>query len=288
MALIALTYAAWAVLTIFSAQIGLWLAIPALALTLTMHSSLQHETVHGHPFASRRLSEAVMSPGLGLFIPYQRFRDLHLAHHRDANLTDPYDDPESAYFDPQDFYSLPLVVRLILVANNTFIGRFILGPAVGLEAFFRTERRALMRGNPAVVRAWAIHMATLVPVLLWLTQVATMPVWAYGIAAYLGLSILKIRTFVEHQAHELSSGRSVIIEDRGLLALLFLNNNLHSVHHAHPQVPWYDLPALFNRRRMQYLLRNRGYYFASYGEVIRRYFLRPKEPVPHPFYRQDG
>ena len=39
------------------------------------------------------LNEALVFPALSLAIPYQRFRDSHLAHHNDEILTDPYDDP---------------------------------------------------------------------------------------------------------------------------------------------------------------------------------------------------
>ena len=61
-----------------------------------------------------------------------------------------------------------------------------------------------------------------------------MPVWAYLLAAYLGWSLLKIRTYLEHRAHEAARARTVVIESRGPLALLFLNNNFHVVHHMHP------------------------------------------------------
>lgn len=282
--LMAVTYGIWALLLVFGgAGLPLWLAVPALALTLTLHSSLQHEAIHGHPFANRRLSEAVVTPGLGLAVPFGRFRDLHLAHHKDANLTDPYDDPESQYFDPAHFHALPRWKQALLRYNNTLLGRLVLGPALGLEGFYRTERQLILAGSPRVQRDWVLHLATVAGVMgvVWL---APMPVWGYLLAAYLALSILKIRTFVEHQAHALASGRSVIIEDRGPLALLFLNNNLHSVHHAHPGVAWYDLPALYLSRRDTYLARNRGYFFPSYVAVARRYLLRPKEPVPHPLH----
>jgi fatty acid desaturase len=109
-----------------------------------------------------------------------------------------------------------------------------------------------------------------------------MPVWAYGLAAYLALSILKVRTFLEHRAHEKAAGRSVIIEDRGPFSLLFLNNNLHAVHHAHPRVAWYDLPGLYAARREHFLAKNRGYRYRSYAEVFARHFLAAKDPVPHP------
>ena len=79
-------------------------------------------------------------------------------------------------------------------------------------------------------------VAAIVPVLLWLRLAGTMPFVAYLFGCWLGLSILRVRTFLEHQAHERAGARSVIIEDRGPLALIFLNNNYHAVHHAHPRL----------------------------------------------------
>ncbi|MEM9270956.1 MAG: fatty acid desaturase, partial [Pseudomonadota bacterium] len=64
------------------------------------------------------------------------------------------------------------------------------------------------------------------------------------------------------------------------------NNNLHSVHHANPTVAWYDLPRLYHARRDEFLRRNRGYYYPSYGAVMRAHLLRAKEPVVHPNFRQ--
>ena len=76
----------------------------------------------------------------------------------------------------------------------------------------------------------------------------------------------------------------MIIEDRGPLALLFLNNNLHVVHHMHPNVPWYRLPALYRARRAHYQRRNEAYVYRNYAEIFRRYFLSAKDPVPHPVW----
>ena len=98
------------------------------------------------------------------------------------------------------------------------------------------------------------------------------------------MSLLKIRTFLEHQAHERAAARSVIIEDRGPLAFLFLNNNYHAVHHAHPQVVWHKLPQLFRDRRAQFLQRNGGYRYASYADVFAKHLFRTKEPVAHPLW----
>ncbi len=282
--LIAAVYLLWIGLTLFGGVIGAMPSVLGLSLLLTLHSSLQHEVLHGHPLPSRKLSAALVWPPLGLAIPYERFRDQHLAHHRDANLTDPYDDPESNYLDPAVWASLPWPVRAVLGFNNTLLGRMIVGPAVALTVFLRDELRGLRRGDPGLRGVWARHAAGVAGLLAWLGWVGTLPVWAYVVGAYLALSVLKIRTFLEHQAHERAMGRSVIIEDRGPLAFLFLNNNLHAVHHAHPQVAWYLLPRLYAARRAEFLRRNLGYRYASYGAVLRLHLLRRKDPVPHPLW----
>ncbi len=284
LALLAATYAAWLALTAFAADLGPWLAIPLLAVLLTQHSSLQHEALHGHPFHDQRLNDALVFPALGLLLPYQRFRDTHLAHHQDPNLTDPYDDPESNYLDPAVWGRLSPPVRAILTANNTLLGRLVFGPFIGMACFLADDIAAIRAGDRAVAHAWLMHLAGVVPVVLWLATIGTIPAWAYLAACWLALSILRIRTFLEHRAEERHGARSVIIEDRGPLALLFLNNNLHAVHHAHPGLAWYRLPDEYARRRDDFLRRNGGYRYRSYAEVFRRHFLRRKDPVPHPLY----
>ena len=54
-----------------------------------------------------------------------------------------------------------------------------------------------------------------------------------------------------------------------------------------PRVAWYDLPALYRSRRDEFLSANGSYSFSGYGEMLRRYLLRMKSPVPHPFLRRD-
>ena len=282
--LVALTYFLWFLLTRFAEPIGLWIAIPALAVVIAQHSSLQHEIIHGHPFRNQRLSDALVFPAIGLAVPYERFRALHLAHHADPNLTDPYDDPESNYLDPAVWARLSRPVQLLLLANNTLLGRMILGPAIGCLRHCYEDAAAIRRGDRGIRRAWLLHAAGAAPVLLWLGSAGTVPAWAYGLACWLALSLLRIRTFLEHRADERSAARSVIIEDRGPLSVLFLNNNFHAVHHARPGLPWYRLPGEYRRQQAMVLRRNGGYRYRSYGEVFRRHLLRRKDPVPHPLY----
>ncbi len=254
-----------------------------MGLIAALHSSLTHEALHGHPFRAKWLNETLMVLPLTLFIPYRRFRDLHLAHHRDATLTDPYDDPESNYLDPKVWQTLRTWQRRLLIVNNTLMGRIVLGPAIGQVVFLRDEVRAAKRGNGAVLQAWALHLAG-VALVLWIVAQSAMPIWAYLLSAYIGLGLVKIRTFLEHRAHENAGARTVIIEDRGPLAFLFLNNNLHVVHHMNPAAPWYRLPELYRDGRERYLARNEAYVYRSYAEIFRAYFWRAKDPVAHPLW----
>jgi len=285
MALIVACYALWGAVVFWLAAWSVGLAIVAAAILAALHSSLTHEALHGHPFRSQLVNEALLFLPLTLFIPYNRFRDLHLSHHRDSNLTDPYDDPESNYLNPVVWAGLPGWKQALYRLNNTLLGRIVLGPGIGQLRFMANEAHAALRGDGAVLLAWALHLPGAL-IVLWIVSLSTLPVWAYCIAAYFGLGLVKIRTFLEHRAHEAVRGRTVIIEDRGPLAFLFLNNNLHVVHHMNPQAAWYQLPALYRAGKQRYQASNDGYVFRSYGAVFARYFLRTKDPVAHPLWPQ--
>lgn len=277
-------YAVWAIATTWAAAVWLPLGMGLTILAIALHSSLCHEVLHGHPLPWQRVNEALVFPCLGLFIPYYRFRDTHLAHHRDSRLTDPYDDPESNYLDPAVWRKMPRVRRALYRANNTLLGRLVLGPGLGQVAFMVADWRAIRAGDRTVLAGWLWHVPAVAPVLAWLIWVGAMPFWAYLLSAYAGLSILKIRTFLEHRAHEHARGRTVIIEDNGPLAWLFLFNSLHVVHHMNPGMAWYRLRAHYEAHKARYLQMNEGYHYTSYGDIFRRYFLRAKDPVAHPLF----
>ena len=273
--------------TVWAAQLWLPLGMVLTIVALALHSSLSHEVLHGHPFENKALNAALVFPAIGVFVPYLRFKDTHLDHHLDSKLTDPYDDPESNYLYAEDWQTLPKWRQNMLLFNNTLVGRLLVGPLVGQVCFMTCDLRAIVAGDRRVLAGWLWHVPAVMVVVWWMSANGAMPVWAYLFCAYAALSILKIRTFLEHQAHERARGRTVIIEDRGPLAWIFLNNNLHVVHHMHPKMPWYRLPGLFRSNRERYLSRNDGYYFASYGEVFRKFLWRCKDPVAHPLWKRD-
>ena len=251
-----------------------------------LHSSLTHEVLHGHPFKSVFANALLVFPALIIFIPYLRFKDTHLDHHRDERLTDPYDDPETNFMDPQVWDQFPKWRQSLHLFNNTLLGRMLLGPVLSQIAFMRADIRLILVGDRRVALGWLLHVPSLFVAYVMVVIVAGVPVWVWVLASYLSMAILKIRTFLEHRVHDHPRGRSVVVEDRGLLSFLFLNNNFHSVHHAHPSVPWYALPRLFASKRDRFLAMNDGYHFGCYGEVIRKFAIKRKDPVAHPNWSQ--
>ena len=112
------------------------------------------------------------------------------------------------------------------------------------------------------------------------------PLWLYVLVpVWLGQSLISIRTFAEHQWSERPEGRTIIVE-RSPLSFLFLNNNLHFVHHKNPTVAWYRLPKLFRDRRDEWVAMNHGYVLPNYFALLKAYAFKAKEPVVHPALRR--
>ncbi|MEM0942763.1 MAG: fatty acid desaturase [Pseudomonadota bacterium] len=266
---------------------GLWIC-PVLAVIVAFHSSLQHEALHGHPTRSAALNEALVSLPVGWVIPYRSFRDLHIRHHNDARLTDPYDDPETWYLAEGDWDHLSLPMRALLRMNATLAGRVTVGPWLMTHGFLRAELRAMAVGNKRVMGAWGRHILGLIPVIaaIW---AAGIPLWVYALGVvWPALSLLAVRTYIEHRAAHCPKQRSAIVEAGWFWSLLFLNNNLHRVHHERPAVAWYKLPAIWRAERARVLAENGGYYFPGYWEVARQWFITQREPVIHPSMRRRG
>ncbi|MCI5077710.1 fatty acid desaturase [Oricola sp.] len=288
----------WPTMAMLGACYGLWfvsglvvypafpiIGLVAMAVATALHSSLQHEALHGHPSRSAAFNELLVALPLGVFYPYRRFRQTHLAHHNDERLTDPYDDPESWYRSAVSWQGFAAPVKLLLRLNNTLAGRLILGPGLMIAAFFSTELGRAWRNERDVRRAWLHQLAGLIVLASLVVGVMDIAPLHYLAAAYGAMSIVAIRTYCEHQWAGDPDGRTVIIENGGVFGLLFLNNNLHLVHHNRPRAPWYRLPALYRADRAEWRRRNGGYVFSDYWAIFRAFAFRAKEPVVHPAWR---
>lgn len=281
--LIAAVWLAFGLLTWYWHTLTFWLVTPIGAYLVALHGSLQHEAAHGHPTRSGLVNEALVFLPISLWFPYRRYRTLHLIHHRDDDLTNPALDPESRYFDPQGWAGLPGWLKLVFTINNSMLGRFILGPALLSVVYIRDEMRLMLKGDTEVIEAWALHAAGIGLVWWWVSVVCGMPFWQYALlVAYWGDALTLMRSYAEHRAHESIGCRTIVVETNPVIGLMFLNNNLHMAHHERPGLAWYDLPAYYRDNRERLLTDNCGYLMHGYGEIARRWGLRPKEPLAHP------
>ena len=284
LALTAVVYTLFGLLTWWHTELPWWLILPLGGYLVCLHGSLQHEAVHGHPTRWPLVNEALVFPSLWLWMSFRIYRDSHLRHHRNEVLTDPGEDPESFYVTPQAWARMGPLKRAFLIANNAFLVRLVIGPLVAVWQHWSDEIGRLARGDRRHLPAWALHLAGCALVFAWVIGVCGIPLGEYILLyAYPALALTLIRSFLEHRARPEAETRSVIVEAGPVMSLLFLNNNLHALHHAHPGVAWYRLPALYRARRDELLTRNGGYRYGGYLEIAGRYLLRPKEPVLHPY-----
>lgn len=284
--LVAGHWLAFGCLTYFWRDLGWLIVTPLGAYLVCLHGSLQHEALHGHPTRSRLVNELLLFPPISLWFPYRRYRTLHLKHHDNDHLTDPAVDPESYYMDPQAWAGTPTWLRIIYTANNAMLGRFLLGPGIATARFIAAEFRRMAAGERDVIAAWALHGLGIGIVWLWVSVVSGMPFWQYVLfVAYWGNSFTMMRSYAEHRAHDRIGCRTIVVETHPLIGLMFLNNNLHMAHHEAPGIAWYDLPAYYRAHKERLLKDNCGYLMRGYGELARRWGLKPKEPIAHPLPR---
>jgi fatty acid desaturase len=283
-ALAAALHAAWIALCLFHASLPWWAFAACAAVVSAWFSSLQHEAIHGHPTRSATFNHAIACAPLWIWLPYSRYRDTHLLHHRDHRLTDPLDDPESRYVTPEDWAARGPIGRAALRAQSTLLGRLAIGPAWSAASFLRAEWAN--RRDPRVARAWAAHLALLLPFLAWTLWACGVPAWLYVLGFVQGGGALAmLRSFAEHRAHGDPARRTAVVENATLLGPVFLFNNLHATHHRWPGVAWYRLPALHRARRDELLAANGGLAYDGYGEVARRFLLRAHDQPEHPLGR---
>ena len=265
-------------------RLPLWIAAPIGSLLLAWYGSLQHETIHGHPTPSKRINALIGGAPLSLWIPYAIYRETHIRHHRHSGrrLTEVGHDPESFYLAPDDVAKASGLRRLLLQANCTLAGRLSIGPLLAITTFWVGSARQL-RSSPKHRLIWLRHVIAVASVVAWTRGICHIPLIDYLLlVVYPSAAITNLRSFAEHRANDDSPARTNVVEAGGFWSLLFLNNNLHVAHHAHPHIPWYELPAVW--RGMRESSPGAGLIFTrGYLEVCRQYLFRRFITPEHPF-----
>ena len=268
-------------------SLPLWVGAPLGSVLLTWYGSLQHETIHGHPTCSRALNRAIGGLPLSVWVPYAIYRQTHIQHHRQSGrrLTEVGHDPESFYLPPGHLDKVGSTRRFILQANCTLIGRLTLGPAIAIGTFWSEEIRKA-RVDRRSRRIWAQHVLGTAALLVWLCGICHIPLFVYLLlVVYPSVSLTHLRSFAEHRADDHSPLRTNVVEAHPFWAMIFMNNNLHVAHHAHPHVPWHELPRLWHGMRHSTI--PLGRVFHGYREVAREYLFRPFITAEHPFARVE-
>jgi fatty acid desaturase len=282
--LIGIVYCSWLLLVLHYEQLGALVTLPLLALVGGLYMSLQHELIHGHPTRWPMINALIGTPPLTIWFPFALYRDSHLKHHEEDSLTVPGVDPESRYVTHQQWQEAGFLRRLMWRAEKTLLVRLILGPLrVIVELAMRKVPR-LLRGEAEAWKRWGPHLALCGILLGALQYYCGIPAWLYLLAvAYPALSLSMLRSFHEHRPALEPAQRCVINEASWPFRLLFLNNNLHLVHHDLPGLPWYLLPRVYRASRRAYRRRSGDFVFDGYVPLLNRYGVTPIDEPQHPF-----
>ena len=281
-------YGSWLMLLFLHERLPWWILAPVAGYVVQWHSSLQHEAIHSFQGVPRWLRTAIVWPPIGLCLPFELFRRSHILHHRNSHLTFPGEDTETYYHDAEVWEDFGRPWRVLLVINQTFFGRVLIGPLLWTANLYRNEAMAIASGDRANVRIWLRHVAGVTTVLAIVVVGFGLPVSRYLVAfVYPGLMLGMMRSFIEHRWDERPSERTAVVESNWMVGLLYLFNNLHAVHHLAPSLPWYRLRRVWREHGAHIRSQNGDFVFRGYGEIALRWLVRPNFIPVHPPSRLD-
>ena len=282
-ALAAVVWTLWLLLTRLYATLPGWVLVAAGGWTVAWHASLLHELIHGHPTRWPAVNRALGMPTMLLHLPFDRYRAIHLMHHRDHHLTDPLEDPETQYWTGAAWHGLHPAGQLLVRGMSLLAGRIVVGPLWAMGRFVWLDARRAWRDAPGVRTAWLAHLPFALATVLWLVLGCRMSLVTYFAFFMLpGMALMLVRSFAEHRFADAHDHRTAIVERAPVLGVLFLYNNLHAAHHERPGLAWYRLPGWYAQERERLLVKNGGLVYRGYAEVARRFLLMPHDGPVHP------
>jgi fatty acid desaturase len=252
-----------------------WLAVPMLAVLGAWHLSMQHEVLHGHPFKSQFINDAIGGIPVTLWIPYLAFKKDHHEHHL-SDLTNPALDNESYYVSQEQWDKAGRIRRAAWTANRTILFRMFVWTIVSTITYVLSVLKRAVRNEKSDRLAVALHVVG-VAFVVYLVSLSSMPLWQFALGTTYGGRILNaIRPFPEHKYQSGVETRTAMIMAGRFMSLLMLNNNLHVAHHDEPGVPWYRYDKLMERVNAVERARAAGVlYEGGYAEVFRKFSFTP-------------
>jgi len=286
--LILSVYGGWLILLQYYHLFGPVFAAPLLIVVCALHGSMCHELIHGHPTRITALNNLMASVPLTLFLPYPIYRETHLSHHHDENITLPGKDPESYYCSENEYRRKSRLGKYFAWINMTIAGRLLFGPAIEISRLGKLLFYALKSNDAGALKVWRIHLASVVLLLLLVVQYFQVPWWHYFLIAYFASSLTRIRSFYEHRARVAVSERTVLMEPCLFFRILFLNLNFHLAHHENPSIPWYQLGNYYRDHRSELISRSGDFFYSGYRHWLLGHLIRPIDSPIHPFDQSTG
>lgn len=220
-------------------------SIPVYAAAVVIIASRQHaigviahEAIH---WPKDRLQSAVVCTlkylcAWPILMHFEKFRDIHLAHHGHLNTAD---DPDFTRNQPQDLYAASSLWHMLLYA-------------LGLNRKTREGEKPGTSGVLKIGMGMAIFWGAVIA-LMWIygfTQQFLL-YWALPLFTWF-VVLIRLRGIIEHTgigdnfAQKTRTTRGNLISN-----FLFLPHaiGMHGEHHRNPQLPWYRLRhAVFEQR----------------------------------------
>jgi fatty acid desaturase len=128
-------YGSWLILLASHRHIPWWITAPLAGYVVQWHFSLQHEAIHSMRGIPKWLRVGLVWPPVGIWFPFELYRQSHSQHHRNDYLTYPQEDTESYYHEEEDWEDYGDLSRWLLIVNQTFLGRLFVGPLLRTPRF---------------------------------------------------------------------------------------------------------------------------------------------------------
>ncbi|TCL09229.1 fatty acid desaturase [Shimia isoporae] len=234
--LVLIAFALWVGL-----KLPLWpVALLPLGILWSFLFTLSHECTHDTPFASRWINRVVGSAcALPLLLPFNWFRAFHMAHHKFTN--DPAKDPELNH-GPRPETLWAYMKYLSGLSYWAGMAKTIWKNAFGdIDAPYLPRRQHKRMRLEA--RILLLAYAGLLCSLIW----SPVLVWVWVVPSLIGQPFLRAYLLAEHGlcppvANMLENSRTTF--SNRLVRFLAWNMPFHAEHHAFPNVPFHQLPAL--------------------------------------------
>jgi fatty acid desaturase len=231
----------------------------AFAITMIPVYSLMHEAAHRtlHP-------NAAWNNFLGrwlccmFIIPFTFFRHCHLKHHKknrtDDEMWDLYYKHQNKWLRYGNLYAMMIGLGYLALWLSVIL--FAIAPALIYSPLFKKHKeiRGFLEGSDEIHK---IRTEQLESISVIIFQILVLWLLNWDFSSWLILYL--VHGFVwssQNYVNHAFSPRHIIegahnLKMPGLIKIIYLNFNIHLIHHRHPQIPWIYLPRFLDSRKQR-------------------------------------